>query len=63
MISVVWTKQAVSNHLSIVGLESRPSQIRFGRLPVPVDCTPWVDVTVSGKPPRSSQDAATCQPP
>ena len=50
--SVTGAKHDVSNQRSIVGLSSLASQIWFGRLPVPVDATPWVCVTVSGRPPR-----------
>src|SRR4051812_4347358 len=61
--SVGATKQDVSNHRSIVGLDSDPSQIRFGRLPVPVDCTPCVCVIVNGSPPRKKKMPLICQPP
>jgi hypothetical protein len=40
VLSVTGTKQDVSNHRSMVGLSRRPSQMRLGRLPVPVERTP-----------------------
>ena len=61
--SAVRTKHDVSNQRSIVGLSSRPSQTRFGRLPVPVDCTPCVCVIVNGRPPRKYRMPLSCQPP
>ena len=50
-------------HSWMVGFEILPSQIRLGRLPVPVDRTFCVCVTVSGSPPRSSRMPLICQPP
>src|SRR6478672_4665420 len=63
VFSVVGVKQDRSNHLSIVGFESEPSQIWFGRLPVPVESTPCDCVTVSGRPPRHVRMPPSCQPP
>src|SRR5579872_5767437 len=63
VVSVVGTKHDVSNQWSIVGFASVPLQIRFGRLPVPVDATPCVCVTVSGRPPRHRKIPLSCQPP
>src|SRR5688500_4120781 len=61
--SVMATKHEVSNQRSIVGLSSLASQIWFGRLPVPVDATPCVWVTVNGRPPRRLRMPLICQPP
>src|SRR5262249_26073975 len=57
------TKHDVSNHLSIVGLESAGSHTVFGRLVTPVEPIVPVCVMVKGSPDRRYTRAVSCHPP